>query len=89
MPAAKDLTAEAHAHLEVIDMEKLLHGDSDTAEVLLHAAENPGFFYVDLSGPGSKSIVSDIETSFTISHDYFAQPQDAKEAHFRNGVDRG
>jgi isopenicillin N synthase-like dioxygenase len=89
MPAAKSPVGEAVAPLATIDMEKLLLGDKQTAEDLLHAAESPGFFYADLRGPSCKDMLPDIEALYALSHSYFEQSQDAKDPHFRAGVDRG
>jgi isopenicillin N synthase-like dioxygenase len=89
MPAAKVPLGEAVAPLATIDMEKLLLGDKQTTQDLLHAAESPGFFYADLRGPSCKDMLPDIEALFALSHSYFEQSQDAKNPHFRAGVDRG
>ncbi|KAL2126945.1 hypothetical protein VTI74DRAFT_11582 [Chaetomium olivicolor] len=89
MPAVKTPQAEAVAPLATIDMEKLLHGDIQTAKDLLHAAESPGFFYADLRGPSCKDMLPDIEVLFALSHSYFEQSQNAKDPHFRDGIDRG
>jgi isopenicillin N synthase-like dioxygenase len=75
--------------LKIVDMDKLIRKDPDTMEDLLQAAESPGFFYVDLRGAASKDLLADVEALFRLSHEYFAQPKEAKEPHFRASIDRG
>jgi hypothetical protein len=89
MTVANELQAEPTAPLAVVDMEKLLLGDTKTVEDLLHAAKSSGFFLADLRGPSCKDMLPDIEALFALSHGYLNQPQSAKDAHFRAGIDRG
>lgn len=61
MTVANEPQVEPSAPLAVIDVERLLLGDTKSAEDLLHAAKSSGFFYADLRGSSCKVMLPDIE----------------------------
>jgi isopenicillin N synthase-like dioxygenase len=69
------------APLRSIDLGLLEHNDENECKRLLHAAEEQGFFYLDLSSKAD--LVRDWQIVLEFMEKYFSQSQDKKMAEDR------
>jgi isopenicillin N synthase-like dioxygenase len=70
--------ATAIAHLETINFEKLLSQETSELRKLHFACQGDGFFYVDLQGQSTRSLLEDEDSVYEVMRQYFDQPLEVK-----------
>jgi isopenicillin N synthase-like dioxygenase len=66
------------AHLETINFAKLLAQEESEVTRLLDASSTAGFFYVDLQGQSTRTLLEDEHKMYQTMEQYFDQPIDVK-----------
>jgi isopenicillin N synthase-like dioxygenase len=70
--------ATAIAHLETIEFSKLLAQETSELRKLHSACQRDGFFYVDLQGQSTRSLLEDEDSIYEVMNRYFDQPLEVK-----------
>ncbi|KAE8381812.1 Clavaminate synthase-like protein [Aspergillus bertholletiae] len=83
------ISPNTYTPLRSVSLDQLLAKDPESIQELLQGAQSPGFFFVDLRGVAGKQIRADLAQVYHVTKDYFDQPSQAKQEHFRADIDRG
>ncbi|KAE8137244.1 Clavaminate synthase-like protein [Aspergillus pseudotamarii] len=86
---ATTISPNTYTPLRSVSLDRLLAKDPESIQELLQGARSPGFFLVDLRGVAGKQIRADLAQVYQVTKDYFDQPSQAKQEHFRADIDRG
>ncbi|RAH72161.1 Clavaminate synthase-like protein [Aspergillus aculeatinus CBS 121060] len=87
--ATTTVSPNTYTPLRSVSLDQLLAKDPESIQELLQGARSPGFFLVDLRGVAGKQIRADLAQVYQVTKDYFDQPSQAKQEHFRADIDRG
>ncbi|KAE8343760.1 hypothetical protein BDV24DRAFT_161069 [Aspergillus arachidicola] len=86
---ATTISPITYAPLRSVSLDRLLAKDPEAIQELLQGAQSPGFFLVDLRGAAGNQIREDLARVYQVTKDYFDEPSEAKQEHFRADIDRG
>ncbi|KAE8325391.1 Clavaminate synthase-like protein [Aspergillus sergii] len=86
---ATTISPNTYAPLRSVSLDRLLAKDPESIQELLQGAQSPGFFLLDLRGAAGNQIREDLARVYEVTKDYFDQPSEAKQEHFRADIDRG
>ena len=64
------------ASLQTINFQRLVDKEADEVAKLLNAAQNPGFFYLDLKNDGSNDFLKELQDVYAISAKFFKPTED-------------
>jgi isopenicillin N synthase-like dioxygenase len=68
-----------YGELPTVSLAKLVKGDTSTANDLVTACRDVGFFYLDFRDPLTSKILEDVDKLVTITENTFQLPLDEKQ----------
>jgi isopenicillin N synthase-like dioxygenase len=68
-----------YGELPTVSLAKLVKGDTATANDLVTACRDVGFFYLDFRDPSTSKILEDVDKLVTITENTFQLPLDEKQ----------